>query len=90
MTDTELLDWLEGITHEGYCLAILFDDNGHWAVVFNGWQNVPEQDEPCDITTSFYVEADKWYPTLREAILAAMTEVRRDKICNMYEEGEND
>ena len=89
-TDTELLDWLEGITHEGYCPAVLFDDNGHWTVSFSGCQNVPMEDEPCDISTSFYAEVDEWHPTLREAILAAMDEIRRDKICDMYEEGEDD
>ena len=90
MTDTELINWLEGITHEGHCPALLFDDNGHWTVAFDGCQNVPMGDGPCDTSTSFYAEKDKWYPTIREAILAAMTEIRREKIINMYEENEDD
>lgn len=90
MTDTELLNWLEEITHEGYCPAVLFDDNGHWTVAFDGMQNVPMEEGPCDISASFFAEEEKWYPTIREAILAAMNEIRREKIIKMYEEGEAD
>lgn len=85
-----MLDWLEDITREGYCPAVLFDDNGHWTVAFDGCQNVPMEEGPCDISTSFWAEKDCWYPTLREAIMEAMNEIRREKIIYMYEDGEDD
>jgi len=85
MTDTELLNWLEGITHEGFCPAVIFDDNGHWTVSFEGCQNVPMEEGPCDISTSFYVEENKWHDTLREAILAAHEEISKYK--NEFKDG---
>lgn len=72
MTDTERLDWLENITKDGACPGLIFDDNGHWAVAFDGSQNVPEGEGPQDIATSFWIEAAAWRPTIREAIDAAM------------------
>ena len=68
--DTELLEWLESST--GYCLVS--DDNGHWACVCDGIQNVPMGEDTEDIATSFWIEKDKWKNTIREAILSAMEE----------------
>ena len=42
MSDKYRLDWLESITREGACPALVNDDNGHWAVAFTGFQNVPD------------------------------------------------
>lgn len=71
MTDTELIDWLE--RREGY--ALLSDDFGNWAVTSTGMQNIPnpipEKGKPADISTSFFVEADEWRPSIREALRAA-------------------
>ena len=72
MNDTERLDWLEAQTRIGHCPGLINDDNGHWAVSFEGSQNCPEGDGPCGIATSFFVGAGKWYPSIREAIDAAM------------------
>ena len=44
MNDTERLDWLE--RHDG--IALISDDNGHWAVTENGMQYIPDG-EPEDI-----------------------------------------
>ena len=71
MNDTERLDWLEAQTKKGACPALLNDDNGHWAVSFEGIQNCPD-DGPCDISTAFFVEAGHWHNTIREAIDAAI------------------
>jgi len=69
MDDKKRLDWLEGTG--GY--ALVSDDAGHWACVCDGFQNLPLSDEPEDIQTTFFLEADKWHNTIREAIDAAIT-----------------
>lgn len=65
MTDTERLDWLE---ENGHGLAIINDDNGRWAVSWDGIQNVGEDDEPYDLLTSHFVEKGRFFDTIREAI----------------------
>ena len=66
--DAMRLDWLERQD-----AALLSDDNGHWSVSFEGMQSCPLQDEPQDIWTSFVVKAEDWYPSVREAIDAALS-----------------
>jgi hypothetical protein len=68
MTDTELLDWFEDKGSIA-CAALVNDDNGHWAVSTTGMQNVPMQDTPEDIQTTFFIEAKDWKDSIREAIL---------------------
>jgi len=68
MTDTERIDWLEA----QFGCALVNDDNAHWTVAFDGMQNVPEGEGPCDIATSFFIEADRWANSVREAIDAAI------------------
>lgn len=70
-SDTDRLDWLA----EQDGAAIISDDNGHWAVSFTGMQNVPVGDEPCDIDTTFFIEAREWHGSVREAIDAAAGEL---------------
>jgi hypothetical protein len=41
-------------------------------------QNVPLGDEPCDISTTYFIAACEWYNSVREAIDAAMAEVDED------------
>jgi len=68
-SDTDLLNWLE--KQPGY--GLINDDFGHWAVSGDGMQNVPKDVSiPNDIQTTFFIEAKDWYPTIREAIKAAM------------------
>jgi hypothetical protein len=71
MTDTERLDWLEDQTEKGLAPAIMYDDDGHWAVSFCGSSPCPRgdgrgYDEPVDLGT--FVEPEEWKPTIREAI----------------------
>jgi hypothetical protein len=66
--DTELLDLLETKAKQGWCPCLLYDDNGHWAVAGDGTQNVPMDDAPCDIQTTFWVEAHQWKNSVREAL----------------------
>ncbi len=67
MTDTQRLNWLEEA--EGF--ALVSDDGGRWAVVTDGAQSVPDR-YPSDISTLFWIKADEWCPTVREAIDAAI------------------
>lgn len=68
MTDKERIDWLE--EQDGF--ALVSDDAGRWAVVTDGIQNVPDMDNPIDISTSFWIEANEWKNNIREAIDAAI------------------
>lgn len=74
MNDTERIDWLE--QQGGF--ALISDDDGHWAVTCTDMQNVPSGDEPVDIMTSLFVEAGEWFPSIREAIDAAVVEEAKD------------
>lgn len=65
LTDTELLNAIENM--HGY--SLVSDDNGHWALVCDGIQNVPMSDDPEDIQTTFWIEAHCFKPSVREAIL---------------------
>jgi len=68
-TDTERLDFLE--TCEGW--ALVSDDAGHWALVSEGFQNLPD-DVPGDIRSVFFIKKDQWKTTIREAIDVIMEE----------------
>jgi hypothetical protein len=70
MIDTERLNWLEA--NDAY--SLINDDNGHWACVSDGMQNVPMDTEACDIQTTFFIEKDQWQNTIREAIDFAIKE----------------
>jgi len=77
MTDTELIDWLEQKSEEGWCPNLLNDDAGNWAVVTEGVQNVP-MDPPCDIQTTFWVEKHQWKNSIREAISSFIKECEEE------------
>ena len=63
MNDTERLDYLEAM--EGF--ALLSDDQGHWAVSGDGFQNIPDP-APGDVETTFFIEKSMWKSSVREAI----------------------
>ena len=64
MTVKELIHFLE---ENGDGCGLISDDAGHWAVLSSGFQNVPDN-APQDISTSFFVKADEWKPTIKEAL----------------------
>lgn len=66
MTTEELIEAFEN-TGDG--CGLISDDAGNWAVSTSGMQNVP-MNPPQDISTSFFVEAAEWKPTIREALQA--------------------
>ena len=59
------------LVNGGACPALINDDNGHWALAFDGVQNVPMNSEPCDIQTTFFVEKDLWHEEAGIAICRA-------------------
>ena len=59
---------MEQLSYIGWCPNLLNDDNGHWALATDGFQNVVVGDEPEDVDTSFFVEAKYWKDTSREAL----------------------
>jgi hypothetical protein len=67
MNDTDRLNWLE----QNQGAALVSDDDQHWAVVVNGFQDCP-METPADISTTFWIKKDDWKPTVREAIDAAI------------------
>jgi len=50
------------------------DDNGHWAVKFDGFQNVPKGNEPDDISTTCFIEAKDWKDSIYEALVWSLSE----------------
>ena len=72
MTDKERIDWLE--QQQGS--ALVSDDNKHWAVVTDGFQNCPVK-YPSDIETTFFIRKKDWSTTIRKAIDKAIAEDRK-------------
>jgi hypothetical protein len=52
----------------GYCPALVFDDDGRWAVVFDGDQSLPMEDGARDVHMSFMVYKGDWHASPQEAI----------------------
>jgi hypothetical protein len=77
-TDTELLNGLEQLAREGDCPGVIHDDNGHWAVSGDGFQEVSLGLEPHSIPTTFFVEAHLWRSSIREAINDYLNEHHRN------------
>jgi hypothetical protein len=67
-TDRQLLDWLG--KQEG--LGLISDDAGRWAISDAGIQNIPNQKKAIDIASTFFVEANDWRKSIREAVIAAI------------------
>jgi len=68
-SDKELLDWLD---KEAFDIALVNDDDGHWAVSNGGWQNVRVKGVPLKAT--FFIEDSDFYKTARKALSVAMIE----------------
>jgi hypothetical protein len=65
---------MEQLSGLGQCPNLLNDDNGHWAVTCDGYQNVVSGDEPEDVETTFYVDAKYWKNSPKEALLNYLNE----------------
>ena len=58
---------IDKLTKLGHAPNLLYDDNGNFAITGDGFQTVPING-PCDMEMSFFIEKDKWSPTIREAL----------------------
>ena len=63
---------MERLSEIGYCPDLLNDDNGHWAISFEGYQTVALSDDPQDINTEHYILACQWKTTIKEALIYAL------------------
>jgi len=71
----EALDLLESDEHLG--AGLISDDFGNWAVSGSGFQqitddegNVPTKEKPVGIVSTFFVDADEWSGSIRDALRA--------------------
>jgi hypothetical protein len=62
----------ESLAEIGHCPNLLNDDNGHWAVIFDGFQTAPIGNEPQGIMTSFFIEEEDWKDSIYEALVWAL------------------
>lgn len=65
---------LDLLAEEGWCPALLNNDNGHWALVFEGMANVGSVDNEVIAATSF-VFHEYWKNTVREAVIFSLNEL---------------
>ena len=77
--DAERLRQFTRWADEGLCPALVFDDNGHWAVSFDGAGEMFTGDDPPQKGTvrEALVEPGKWRDTPAEAIDAAIAAQRK-------------
>jgi len=59
---------MKQLSRLGEAPNLLYDDNGHWAVTSDGYQNVVFGEEPEDVETSFFIKAKQWKTTPKEAL----------------------
>lgn len=57
---------------QGCCPALVNDDNGHWAISFNGMSPVFDSDEPRDMDIVTFVDKAEWQNTIEEALAYAV------------------
>lgn len=65
--DFDVVEILEAFTEIGYCLNLINDDNGMWAIGSDGMQSV-RYEANMDLETWFFIPARCFKPTIREAI----------------------
>lgn len=76
---------LESLSDLGASPGLFHDDNGHWAVSFGGFQQVPFGDDPEDLSITCFVEKGYWQKTIREAIIYALEIDEKDEDNNSGE-----
>jgi hypothetical protein len=73
VNDSERINWLEKHAgHGGALVGVVHNDARHWAVLWDGFQNVPaDSKEPFPLQTAFCADEDdlhRFKLTVREAI----------------------
>lgn len=75
-----LEELLEGFADTGLSPGLINDDFGNWALVFEGFQNVPEEPgTPSFIDTHFLIDSHKWHKTIRDAVIHSFDEPPEEK-----------
>ena len=69
---------LDDMADNGYCPALIFDDDGHWSVSTDGNQTI-NFESPCDVHTSFFVKKEDWRDTPTRAIAEAWYDMCKDQ-----------
>jgi hypothetical protein len=59
---------LEEMPNTGLCPALIYDDDGHWAVANDGTQTLSLQEGTNDVYTSFFVKKEDWKDSPTRAI----------------------
>lgn len=60
---------LELLAEEGGCPCLLNNDDGYWALSFDGMQNVPSGEKKEDVAICCFIEADDWQKTIYDAVV---------------------
>jgi hypothetical protein len=68
------------LVEKGFCPALVFDDNGHWALTMEGIQTMTDSDDPVDVNMTMHVQAAQWRDTIPDAVHAAIKDVMTDSI----------
>ncbi len=61
----DILRAMEGMTHKGWAVSLIYDDNGNFAFGTDGFQNCRQFGE--DLSISWIVKAEDFKPTIRQA-----------------------
>lgn len=72
--DQGLIEALEALANDGYCPNLLNDDNGNFALVFDGYQTVVFG-KRTDVDTSFHVPKAFWKATVTKAVEYALSKL---------------
>jgi hypothetical protein len=67
---------LMALANIGWDAALLYDDNGHWAMPDGGSSSMSE--EPADWEGYYHAKKENWHDSPREAILHAVREHAKD------------
>jgi len=76
----DIIKQLEDWVAIGFAPQLVYDDNGHWALTFDGIQQVPLGDEAISLTMVHFVEKEWWTDSPEAAISNAMQRIEAEEI----------
>jgi hypothetical protein len=63
---------LEDLANKGYCPALVFNDDGYWALTCDGMQSLDYdaimKNEPFEMHASFIIPKESFKPSIEEAV----------------------
>jgi len=57
------------LTRIGQCPSLIYDDNGHFAIGSEGFQNVAITDDPIDLQISFVIPKEAFFDNIHDALM---------------------